>query len=115
MSVQPSSSATSITQSTETILVELGAVSSPGPAGPPGPPGPQGPTGASGTGSQVVYTHIQAMLSQDWYVEHNMGRRPTIQAEDSAGHFIIGSLTHLSDNALTIHFAVPMTGKVNCT
>lgn len=103
---------TAVTQSTRTIVIDIGPVGTPGP---PGPPGPAGSPGAPGVSGGVSYTHVQSILSQDWHVVHNLHRRPTVQAENSAGEFIIGTLKHLSDDDLTIHFAVKVTGKVNCT
>lgn len=93
----------------QTIVVEISNVSNiPGPAGPPGPVGPAGPP------RSISYVHYQAVLATVWYVNHNLGWHPWVQAEDGAGTLIFGTVRHLSDYQLTVTFSNAVTGRVNC-
>jgi hypothetical protein len=61
------------------------------------------------------YRHFQSILSQDWTINHNLGWHPAVGIEDAGGSLMYGSVTHISESALTVHFAVPITGSATCT
>lgn len=75
-----------------------------GDQGDPGPPGP----------SDLAYKHTQAMPLTTWVVQHDMGRRPSVHAEDAAGTVIHGSVVHMSDNLLLLSFRMAITGTAYC-
>lgn len=57
------------------------------------------------------YTHVQGTASTTWYVEHEMGRYPSVTVVDSAGTMVIGDVSYNNENSLTITFSVPFSGK----
>lgn len=68
--------------------------------------------GTGGTSTDVdTYFHTQAAPAVTWAVVHNLGYRPAgIHIEDGAGNDMNGNVTHVSDNQLTISFAVAVDG-----
>lgn len=75
--------------------------------GPPGPRGPAGPPGGS-------YSHSQTLLAQTWTVTHNLGKHPSVAAQDAVGNLIHGSVFYVDDNSLTITFKNAVTGRADC-
>lgn len=60
----------------------------------------------------IRYTHVQSAASSTWSVTHNLGNRPGgVMVVDSAETMVLGDVTHVSDNALTISFSAPFGGK----
>ena len=57
------------------------------------------------------YEHTQASASSLWSVNHNMGRQPSVQVEDSAGTTLIGHIEHIDANNLEISFITAISGK----
>ena len=45
-----------------------------------------------------------------WLVVHNLGRKPVINTIDPSGAVIVGEVSHLDDNVVSISFSVPMLG-----
>lgn len=82
------------------------------------PPQPQiilsemGMRGPSGAGA-VVYEHAQAVASNTWIVNHNLGRRPlSVQLLTSGGVEFGADIVHISDNQLVVSMESPFTGFV---
>lgn len=71
--------------------------------------------GGGGTGEASFYEHSQAMLSKDWVVVHNLGRRPSVSTRDAVENVMYGSVHHDSIAQLTVHFTTSCTGKAYCT
>lgn len=76
----------------------------------PGPPGPQGPAGEPGLGVNAGYTHNQAVASDFWTIDHNLGYRPAVTSYDTADDQIIGNVDHVTANSLTIEFTTAVSG-----
>lgn len=74
-----------------------------------GPKGDKGDTGAPGN------AFLRTQFVQDtplalWYIEHNLGFRPSVRVYDTAGTEFLVAVTHLDDNILTITFGRPFSG-----
>ena len=67
------------------------------------------------TGAAGYYRHDQAMPLLTWVVNHNLGYRPAVHTQDAVGNVLYGSITHLSDVALTITFNTALTGSAHCS
>lgn len=78
--------------------------------GPQGPPGPVGPPGPAGSGGDLSYVHNQAVPAAVWTVNHNLGKRPSVTVEDSAGTDVVGEVDHVNANTLTITFTAGFSG-----
>ena len=68
-----------------------------------------GPQGASGD-SNVFYTHVQAIASNTWTINHNLNGHPTAVVLDSAGTNCEGTFSYPSTDQLVITFTSAFTG-----
>jgi hypothetical protein len=108
-----------------------------GPSGPTGPTGPEGPSNELSIGSvtqgptaQVSitgtspsqtlnfvlpvggnYTHNQISSSPTWTITHNLGFFPAVSVVDSGGNHVIGDVTYVSQNVVTVSFNSSFGGK----
>lgn len=61
--------------------------------------------------SNIAYTHVQAVPSDTWTVNHNLGYAPGgISVIDSAGTMVEGDVTHTSLNSFIIVFTAGFSG-----
>jgi hypothetical protein len=76
------------------------------------------PTGATGSTTasdkDLNYTHYQSTPSTTWYVQHNLGKIPTVGIFDTAGTELVADITNVDLNNLTIDFAYPTSGLAAC-
>jgi hypothetical protein len=68
--------------------------------------GPQGPAGPAGT-----YVHNQNIPSASWSITHNLSSYPSVTVIDSAGTTVIGDITYVSSNGITITFSGSFSGQ----
>lgn len=57
------------------------------------------------------YTHYQISASQEWMINHNIGKFPSVSVVDSAGTVVIGDVTYIDMNNLIIQFISAFSGK----
>lgn len=62
------------------------------------------PVGAS-------YTHNQLTSSSTWSITHNLGFFPAVTVVDSGNNVVIGDVTYVSQNSLTVAFSASFGGK----
>lgn len=62
------------------------------------------PVGAS-------YTHNQLTSSPTWSITHNLGFFPAVTVVDSGNNVVIGDVTYVSQNSLTVAFSASFGGK----
>lgn len=99
-------------------------VGPPGPEGPEGPEGREGPQGVQGIpgqpgpqgpkgdpGEDQNYLHTQSVASDEWSINHNLGKYPSVAVIDSAGSEVIGEVEYIDLNNLKIKFAGSFSGK----
>jgi hypothetical protein len=65
----------------------------------------------NGGGSDANFVFTQATMNKTWTISHNLGKRSSVTVEDGSGNTIYGSVKYISDNQVTITFAVAITGK----
>ncbi|CAL4868208.1 hypothetical protein MMA231_02483 [Asticcacaulis sp. MM231] len=84
--------------------------------GPPGEPGPRGLPGEPGPPGDPAnrYEHLQASPAVQWTVNHNLGRKPHVSVRSVGGVEVLADVVHQSLNQLTVNFAAPYTGSVDC-
>ena len=70
-------------------------------------PGPQGPAGDPTT---IFYTHIQAVPSAVWTINHGLLGHPTAVVQDSAGTQCEGTFSYPSIVQMVITFSSAFTG-----
>tara|TARA_B110000908_G_C9872286_1_gene278876 strand:+ start:279 stop:533 length:255 start_codon:yes stop_codon:yes gene_type:complete len=57
------------------------------------------------------YVHDQGVSSATWNVTHNLGKKPAVSVVDSANTVVVGEVTYVNDNSLTIVFQAAFAGK----
>lgn len=81
----------------------------PGPTGPIGPQGPVGPTGPAGqSGGFFQYTPADAR--DVWYINHNLGYKPSVRIIDNFSTEYFGQITYTDNNNLTLTFSEAVYG-----
>lgn len=97
------------------VEVRIDPATAQGPAGPQGPAGAPGSPGAPGAaGVDATYRHQQFTPATTWTVNHNLGKRPTIDIFDSAGDAVDTDFHHVDDNTVTINFTAATGGEAIC-
>ena len=59
--------------------------------------------------SHFVYSQILA--SQEWIVDHTLGKYPSVSVVDSSGNLVIGDIHYISDTQLILTFNSEFSGK----
>ena len=75
--------------------------------GAPGAPGPPGEDGED----DAHYIHDQIMSSSNWSITHNLNKYPSVVVVDSAGSMVVGDITFITPNQITISFTGAFSGK----
>ena len=57
------------------------------------------------------FTFIQSVPSDTWVIEHNLGKKPSVSAVDSAGTDVVGEYVYIDDNNILLRFAGVFSGK----
>ena len=63
------------------------------------------------TVSDKFFEFTQNVASDEWVIEHNLDKYPSVNVVDSAGTIITGEVTYLSNNVLKINFQASFAGK----
>lgn len=58
-----------------------------------------------------TYIHNQAVSSSTWVITHNMGFYPAVSVVDSGGNTVIGDVTYISENQVSVSFSASFGGK----
>lgn len=66
--------------------------------------------GGSG-GGDLDYTHNQIVPSTTWNITHNLNKFPSVTIVDSGGTVVIGDVTHINNDSLTVTFNSAFAGK----
>lgn len=61
--------------------------------------------------SLTSFTYNQTTASNTWSITHNMGKRPSVTVVNSAGQSVIGEVSYINVNQLTVQFKNPFKGK----
>ena len=58
-----------------------------------------------------VYTHNQLASASTWTITHNLGFFPSVTVIDSGNNTVIGNVTYISENQLSVSFNATFGGK----
>ena len=58
-----------------------------------------------------VYVHDQIAASKQWFVNHNLGKYPSVTIVDSAGSVVMGDIEYVDNLNVTITFTAEFSGK----
>jgi hypothetical protein len=57
------------------------------------------------------FVHDQGTPAEVWFIQHNLGKKPSVMVLDSAGSEVIGAVKVLDDNNIRITFSSSFSGK----
>lgn len=57
------------------------------------------------------YLHIQSVASDEWLINHNLNKYPSVTVIDSAENIVVGEVEYLDLNNLKIKFTGGFSGK----
>lgn len=61
--------------------------------------------------SLTSYTHNQTVAEEEWTINHNMNKKPSVTIVDSANTYVIGEVEYLDSNSLRVSFKYAFKGK----
>ena len=67
-----------------------------------------------GTGIDKKYTHTQISASNNWIINHNLNKFPSVTVVDSGGTIVIGEISYININSVSISFNGIFSGKAYC-
>lgn len=71
---------------------------------------PLTPAFTLGSGVTYRYVHNQAIASDTWTITHNLATKPNVVVVDSAGTWLLGDVTYISDLQVILSFSSPFSG-----
>lgn len=72
--------------------------------------GGSGSGGTTGGEGDKYYYHSQALAAEEWVIEHNLGKYPSVTVVSSAGEEIYCDKKHLSINKVVLNFGTAISG-----
>ena len=57
------------------------------------------------------FTFDQATPSDEWTIQHNLGKNPAVTVVDSGGNEWQTAVEHLSPDELVVRFSAPFSGR----
>jgi hypothetical protein len=60
----------------------------------------------------ATYEFEQTQASNQWVINHNLGKHPSVMVVDSQGNQVFADVVYNSNNQLTINFYYEVSGKV---
>lgn len=66
--------------------------------------------GGSG-GASPAYVHSQNIAANEWVINHNLNKFPSVTIVDSGGSVVVGDVQYLSMNKISVSFAGAFSGK----
>lgn len=61
--------------------------------------------------SAPAYIYTQGSASDEWTIQHDLGKYPSVTIVDSGGNVVVGDVQYLSTNEISISFAGAFSGK----
>lgn len=62
-------------------------------------------------GADKNYLHKQSIPSDEWVINHNLGKYPAVSIMDSAKNEVVGEIIYHNENSLTVKFKGEFSGK----
>lgn len=57
------------------------------------------------------YVFTQSVAEKEWEIVHDLDKYPSVTIVDSGGNEVVGDVTYLTKNKLTVSFTAPFSGK----
>lgn len=58
-----------------------------------------------------VYTHTQGTSASTWTITHNLGYYPSVTVVDNGDNVVIGDVSYISPNQVSVSFSASFGGK----
>lgn len=58
-----------------------------------------------------AFIFTQAIAAAQWEINHNLDKYPSVSIVDSGGNEVVGDVTYMTKNKLTVAFTAPFSGK----
>lgn len=58
-----------------------------------------------------VYTHNQGVSASTWIITHNLGYYPSVTVVDNGDNVVIGDVSYISANQISVSFSASFGGK----
>jgi hypothetical protein len=71
----------------------------------------RGISAGGGGGGDKNFVHAQGEPAAVWTITHNLGKRPSVTVQDTAGDEVEGVVEYLNEEELKIVFTAPVTGE----
>lgn len=62
-------------------------------------------------GGDVHYEHIQSIATDEWIIDHNLNKFPSVTVVDSSGNMVYGDVSYPSSSRVVISFTAAFGGK----
>lgn len=62
-------------------------------------------------GIDQTFVYQQNVASDEWVIEHNLGRFPTVTVVDSAGTVVVGEVRYIDSNTIRVKFIGAFSGN----
>jgi hypothetical protein len=59
----------------------------------------------------ATFVHDQRFDSNSWSIPHRLGKYPSVTCVEATGRVIVGQVTYVTSDLLTVSFNVLCTGK----
>jgi hypothetical protein len=57
------------------------------------------------------YIHTQNISAPTWVITHNLGYFPSVSVVDNGGNYVVGDVSYISENQVSISFSASFGGK----
>lgn len=57
------------------------------------------------------FTHNQTTAAEEWIIQHDMGKNPSVTIVDSANTYVVGEVYYIDNNSLRVNFKYAFKGK----
>lgn len=58
-----------------------------------------------------TFIFTQSIPADTWVITHSLGKKPSVTVVDSGDNIVVGDVTYIDENALTITFVGAFSGK----
>lgn len=62
-------------------------------------------------GGDVHYEHMQSIATDEWVIDHNLNKFPSVTVVDSAGTVVYGEVYYPNKNKVIIKFMAAFSGR----
>lgn len=65
---------------------------------------------SSGGGGDITYIHTHMIAEEEWDIQHNLNKYPSVTVVDSAGNTVVGECKYISKDHVRLRFSAAFSG-----